>query len=55
MRLRSAEFTKQLHDFWAALYTSVINYIVAYLLKARIVNPTGTAVTRERYCKHARC
>jgi hypothetical protein len=26
---------------------------VAYLLKARTVKPSKTAVTRERFCKHA--
>jgi hypothetical protein len=29
--------------------------IVAYLLKARTVKPTETAVVREQLCKHARC
>jgi hypothetical protein len=30
-------------------------YVVAYLLKVRIVKPAETAVAGEQLCKHARC
>jgi hypothetical protein len=34
---------------------SLVYDIVAYLLKARTVEPEGTVVARERLYEHARC
>lgn len=31
----------------------VVKCIVSYMLKARTVKPSETAVVRERFCKHA--
>jgi hypothetical protein len=33
---------------------SVVKYTVAYLLRARIVDPADTAVAKERLCKQTR-
>jgi hypothetical protein len=40
---------------YASLLLLESNYIVACLLKARLMEPAETAVAREHLCKHSHC